>query len=35
MFEQRDVVFAFHLAGRLRPGVGLVNAECADFIPHS
>jgi hypothetical protein len=35
MFEQRDMVFAFHLAGRLRPGVGFVNAERADFIPHS
>ena len=35
MFEQRDVVFVFHLAGRLRPGVGSVNAESADFILHS
>ena len=34
MIEQRDVVFVFHLAGRLRPGVGFVNAECADFILH-
>ena len=32
MFEQRDMIFACHLAGRLRPGVGIVNAESADFI---
>ena len=32
MFQQRDVVFVFYLAGRLRPGVGFVNAECAGFI---
>jgi hypothetical protein len=32
MFEQRDVEFAFHLAGRLRSGVGLVNAEQAQVV---
>jgi hypothetical protein len=35
MFEQRDMIFACHLASRLRPGVGIVNAESADFILHS
>src|ERR1017187_4537451 len=35
MFEQRDVEFVFHLAGRLCPRAGFVNAECADFILHS